>query len=348
MDNIEKNEPKKKNKIGMIFFIIGIVIIIVMLYNLGWTALITNLRKVGWWMPLIIASRLLMYPLNTMSWRTLSYLNKEEKEKLSWLRMFRLTISGYAINYITPVMALGGEPYRIMQTKDDLGTKRATSSVLNYAMMHILSHFFFWILGFILLIIFDGYKTPRLVFIASLVFIFLSLVAIIFIIKAYRKGIIVSFFKFVCKIPFLGKFVKKKMTEELKNTLIDTDKKFTDLYNHHRKEFFVALLYETMSRILSCVEFLLILWSVGQHIDIIDAIVIVTLTTLISNIAFVFPMQVGIREGALAVALKCVGIASGLGIVVGIVARINELIWITIGMLLIKVKRFGKHKYNGK
>ncbi len=344
MDNIENKDTKKKSKVGMIFFIIGIVIIAIMLYNLGWTALITNLRKVGWWMPLIIASRLLMYPLNTMSWRKLSYLTKEEKEKLSWLRMFRLTISGYAINYITPVMALGGEPYRIMQTKDDLGTKRATSSVLNYAMMHILSHFFFWICGFLLLIFFDYNKTPRAVFIASLVFILLSLLAIIFIIKAYKKGIIVSFFRFVCRIPFLGKFVKRKMTEEFKSSLIDTDKKFTDLYNHHRKEFFVALFYETLSRILSCVEFLLILWAVGQHIDMIDAIIIVTLTTLISNIAFVFPMQVGIREGALAVALKCVGVAGSLGIVVGIVARISELTWITIGMLMIKVKRFGKHK----
>ncbi|MBR1626734.1 MAG: flippase-like domain-containing protein, partial [Bacteroidales bacterium] len=182
----------KKNKIGAIFFAIGVVIIMIMLYNLGWTALVENLLKVKWWIFLIILSRLLVYPLNTMSWRTLSYLSEEEKKRLSWLRMFRLTISGYAINYITPVMALGGEPYRIVAVKQDLGTKKATSSVLNYAMMHILSHFVFWILGFFLLIFFDSYKTPHFVFISSLVFIFISLLAIIYIIKAYKKGIIVN------------------------------------------------------------------------------------------------------------------------------------------------------------
>ena len=336
----------KKNKIGAIFFSIGIIIIAIMLYNLGWRALVENLLKVKWWIFLIILSRLLMYPLNTMSWRTLSYLTQEEKKKLSWLRMFRLTISGYAINYITPVMALGGEPYRIMAIKEDLGAKRATSSVLNYAMMHILSHFVFWIIGFLLLIFFDSYKTPRFVFIASLFFIGISLIAIIYIIRAYKKGIIVNFFKILCRIPFLGKWVERKMTEGFKKNIADTDKQFTDLYNYHRKEFYLSLFYETLSRILSCTEILLILYSVGSHIDIIDAVVIVTLTSLIANIGFVFPMQVGIREGALAFALKCVGVYGGLGIVVGIITRVSELAWIIIGMDLIKIKRF--HSENNR
>lgn len=336
-------QMNKKNKIGLFFFCLGIIIILMMLYDLGWTVLVENLRRVGFWIFLIIASRLLIYPLNTMSWRTLSYLTKEERKRISWLRMFRLTISGYAINYITPVMALGGEPYRIMAMKKDLGVKRATSTVLNYAMMHILSHFIFWIIGFLLLLFFDSYKTPQIVFISSLAFIGVSLLAILYIIKAYKKGMIVSFFKFICLIPILGRIIKKKMTEDLKKILKDTDKQFTNLYNHHRNGFYKALFYETLSRILSCVEILLILWSIGIHIDIIDAVIIVTLTSLIANIGFVFPMQVGIREGALAFALGCVGVVSSMGIVVGIITRINELIWIVIGMVMIKVKRFGKH-----
>ncbi|MBQ7984989.1 MAG: flippase-like domain-containing protein [Bacteroidales bacterium] len=337
----------KTNRVGAVFFAIGILIIAFMLYNLGWHALVDNLQKVGWWIFLIIATRLLMYPLNTMAWRTLSYLNEEEKKRVSWWRMFRLTISGYAINYITPVMALGGEPYRIMAMKKDLGVKRATSSVLNYAMMHILSHFVFWIIGFLLLIFFEYSKVPRFIFISSLVFILLSIIAIIYIVKAYKKGVIVGFFKFLLKIPLLNRVVSKKMTPEFKQTLTDTDKQFTDLYNYHRKEFYKSLFLETMSRILSCAEILVILLAVGCSIDIIDSIIIVTETSLIANIGFVFPMQVGIREGGLALALATVGIPGSLGVVAGIITRISELAWIIIGVVMIKFKRFGKHEYDG-
>ncbi len=333
----------KKSKYGMFFFVVGIVIIAIMLYNLGWNVLVENLRKVGFWIFLIVATRLLVYPLNTMSWRTLSYLTPEEKKKVSWLRMFRLTISGYAINYITPVMALGGEPYRIMAMKDDLGTKRATSSVLNYAMMHILSHFVFWIIGFLLLIFFAYDRTPRFVFVASLVFIGISIIAIIYIIKAYKKGIIVGFFKFLCRVPLLKRFVKKKMTKEFQQTLSDTDKQFTDLFNLHRKEFYKALFYETLSRIFSCLEILVILRAVGVGIDMIDSIIINTETSLIANIVFVFPMQVGIREGGLTFALNSIGLAASMGVFVGMVTRITELAWIIIGVIMIKVKRFGKN-----
>lgn len=336
----------KKNKYGMFFFAVGIIIIGIMLYNLGWTALAENLRKVGFWIFLIIASRLLMYPLNTMSWRTLSYLTDEEKKRVSWLRMFRLTISGYAINYITPVMALGGEPYRIMAMKKDLGTKRAASSVLNYAMMHILSHFVFWIIGFFLLIFFEYDRAPEFVFIGSLVFIGVSIIAILYIIKAYKKGIIVSFFNLLLRIPVLKGFIRKKMTEEFKQNLADTDRQFTDLYNSHRKAFYKALFYETASRILSCAEILLILRAVGIGINIIDAIIINTETSLIANIGFFFPMQVGIREGGLTFALNSIGIAASMGVFVGIVTRISELAWIIIGVLMIKVKRFGQHEYD--
>ncbi|MBQ9311944.1 MAG: flippase-like domain-containing protein [Bacteroidales bacterium] len=340
----------KKKHINILLFFIGIILIVVMINNLGWSELLFYIKKVGWWIIPIIATRLLMYPLNTCSWRELTFYNKQEK-KVSWLRMFRLTISGYAINYITPVMALGGEPYRIVAMKKDIGTKRATSSVLTYAMMHILSHFVFWIIGFVCLFFFFMYSGLELtsfrrsILVFGCIFIVICVVAIIFMIRAYKNGIVVGFFNILKKIPIIKTFVKKKLTEEFNNTIIEIDSQFKELFNEHRASFSRSLFYETLSRIMSVTEIMIIMWAVNGVfcIGMVESIIISTITSLIANLIFIFPMQVGIREGSLSAALACIGFNSKLGVFVGMITRISELAWIIIGMGMIKVKRFGNY-----
>lgn len=337
-----------KKHISILLFLIGVIIIVVMIYNLGWQEIVNDIRNVGWWIIPIVLSRLLMYPLNTLSWREVTFYNKEERKKVSYLRMFRLTISGYAINYITPVMALGGEPYRIMAMKKDIGTKRAASSVLTYAMMHILSHFVFWIIGFILLFIFFLYSGleinsfRRIILTCGIVFIVISIIAIIFIIRAYKYGVIKRFFSFLQRIPILKNIVRKKLTSERQQSIAETDQQFTELFNNHRSAFYKSLFYETLSRIMSCTEIMLVMWAIAgvNSVSFVGAIIITTLTSLIANIVFIFPMQVGIREGGLSASLACISSLGKQGVFVGMILRISELIWIIIGMGMIKIKRF--------
>lgn len=57
------------------------------------------------------------------------------------------------------------------------------------------------------------------------------------------------------------------------------------------------------------------------------------------NILFFFPMQMGAREGGLAIIIKILGYPGGLGLGVfsSFFTRIRELVWIFIGVGLVKI-----------
>ena len=128
------------------FFFIGIAILFFMAYKLGWKTIVDNLGQTGWWFLAIVGVWIFVYLANALSLAIIIRDGSEESKRVSLMHLLKLTISAYSINYITP-LAIGGEPYKALELKPDLGTHKATSSVLLYVMMHYVSHFFFWMIS---------------------------------------------------------------------------------------------------------------------------------------------------------------------------------------------------------
>ena len=126
-----------------IFLVIGVVAIVIMLCtsDLSYEEMWANIRRAGYWFPAVVFLWALIYLVNAWSWSVI--INDGEAPKVPFRTVYKYTISGYALNYVTPVGLLGGEPYRIMELTPYVGASKATSSVILYAMMHIFSHLCF-------------------------------------------------------------------------------------------------------------------------------------------------------------------------------------------------------------
>jgi hypothetical protein len=112
-------------------------------FDVSFVELWQHLCTAGYWLIPIIGVWVLIYGINAASWwRVIKGVDPEAKVS-PWV-VYKLTISGYALNYATPVGGLGGEPYRIMELSKYVDKRKATSSVILYAMMHIFAHFWFW------------------------------------------------------------------------------------------------------------------------------------------------------------------------------------------------------------
>ena len=131
-------------KIKNIFFLFGVVAIFIMFVttDLTWNEIWHSIHKIKEWICVIFLLWVLLYMMNALTWRII--LKGNGCCNISFLKLLKITISGFALNYATPAGLMGGEPYKIFELVPYVGRERATSSVLLFSMMHIFAHFCFW------------------------------------------------------------------------------------------------------------------------------------------------------------------------------------------------------------
>ena len=106
----------KKAKLAKnIFFILGALALGIMVYSIGLNNIWRDMKQTGWWFIPIIGMWIFVYIINTLSLYIILRDGSEETKKIGFFRLFKLTISGFAINYITPFGLMGGEPYKIIE-----------------------------------------------------------------------------------------------------------------------------------------------------------------------------------------------------------------------------------------
>ncbi len=319
------------------FFLIGLAVFAWLISDFGISNIIENVKKSGWWFVPVVGVWGIVYYLNAWAWY---YVIDAKNKKVPFTNIYGITLSGFAINYITPFVNLGGEPYRVIALKDKIGLHSAVSSVILYTMLHFLSHFIFWVTA----IIFAGILLPlasglKITLLSA--FVVLS-VLIWFVFSRHKKGIFASLINFVSRLPFLNSLHKKLTKKE--ESLLKIDEEIKQLFNERKNHFYLALFFEYAARIVASLEFLFILKAIGVDISFMEAFYISAGSSLIINIFFFMPFELGTREGGLYLVLDSLGLAAGVGIYIGLVNRVREFFWILIGLILIQFNGKKKEK----
>ncbi|KKO88831.1 MULTISPECIES: lysylphosphatidylglycerol synthase transmembrane domain-containing protein [Sphingobacterium] len=322
----------------VLFMLIGIGTLAYMIHAMGIDEIWNNLENIGWWFLPVLGSWAVLYWMNAMAFKAIIQEPELPQTNVPFWKVLQLTISGYAINYITPFVALGGEPYRIMELKNYVGGSKAGSSVLLYGVMHILSHILFWVASVFLILWFVPAST--MVNVACAAIFVMAIICTWLFTKFYKKGITISLLKALSKLPLVGKKVGN-LLETKYETLNDVDQQVKNLFQNRRGRFYTALFWEFVARVVGCFEIYFIGLALDINIDFIDAMIISSGSSLFANLVFFFPMQLGTREGGLAMAVMSIGLPAKVGIFMGVVTRIREIVWIMIGlgwMSLVKKK----------
>ena len=134
----------------------------------------------------------------------------------------------------------------------------------------------------------------------------------------------VAFIRMGSRLPFLKKKVLH-FAETHKEKLENIDKQIALLHRQKKRTFYSALFLEYTARVVSCLEIFA------------DCCLIAAFSSLLANLLFFLPMQLGGREGGFALAVGGLSLSGAYGVYAALITRVREMVWIVIGLALMKV-----------
>lgn len=337
-----------RKRLSTILFLIGIAAVVVMLltFKISFIELWDYIRKASFW---LVAAVLLwggLYALNALSMRII--VRGSGPCPVSFGRMWQIVVSGFALNTTVPVGGIGGEPYRIMELAKFIGTERATSSVVLFAMMHVFSHFWFWLTGIVVYVcmaLTGILPMPISMRWLSLLAALLCMGGIWLFTRGYKYGLVHKAICLLGHIPGLKRW-SRHFELNHRESLHTIDRQIAAFHGQNRRAFLQSFLLEYLGRMLQSFEVFFIMMIFGSArmespasllFALASAFLILVFTSLFANLIGFIPLQLGGREGGFALSVAILGMQAELGLSIGIVCRVREIIWAIIGLLIMRL-----------
>jgi uncharacterized membrane protein YbhN (UPF0104 family) len=144
----------------------------------------------------------------------------------------------------------------------------------------------------------------------------------------------------------LNKIINLK--QDRRENLLKLDSEIASLYNNHKSTFYKGLFAEYLARVISAMEFYIILRAMNVETDVFQAIYIHAISSLLLNLMFFVPMEAGVREGGLYLILGSLHADPQIGIFTAVINRIREFAWTIIGLLIILFQNNSQNNLESK
>jgi uncharacterized protein (TIRG00374 family) len=339
-------------RVRLLVFAAGAFIFAILIRQAGLGGLLNALHRTGWVLLPIIGVWGVTYLTNTFAWEQLirasaSGAAARGRPTIPFLRAYAISVASFAINYVTPFVALGGEPFRIASAAQWIGTARAAGSVVSFRVAHSLGQVIFWIIAVPVAFVVLPHTPATAIVLAVAAILLLATAAIL--LSLFRRGFVVRVLDTLPRLPILRRFAPR--LERARATLEHIDSQMTVLTeaDGERSRLIAAVVAEVAGRCVAMLEFLFIARAMGLHIGYPTAFVIGAFSQLVIVLTIFLPFELGSREGGLYLIYQLLGLPPALGVYTAVVTRLRELIWIAIGLTFVWVsgRRGGRRAGRG-
>ncbi|HEY0776773.1 MAG TPA: lysylphosphatidylglycerol synthase domain-containing protein [Gemmatirosa sp.] len=322
-------------------FLAGVAFLAWLVVTTGPRAILRDLARTGWtFVPLVLIWGG-VYVLNTVAWLALlrgaaaadaGEDGADVAATVPFPRAFAVTVSAFALNYVTPFVSLGGEPFKGAAAARWVGRPRAAASVVGFRIVHTIGQFLFWVLTVpVAWAVLPADRTTRALLLAVSIVLVPASAGALLLLRARVLGRALD--ALGRARGTLGMRLASRL-EPRRAALAAVDADLAAVARHPAT-LAVALGAEVAGRFLAALEFVFVARVAGARFGYADAVVAAGVSQVVMNLLFFVPFEAGTREGGLFLVARLLGLAPSVGIYAALVTRLRELTWIGIGLVLI-------------
>jgi len=309
-------------------FLAGAALFAFFVFVAGPRRLVSDAGRTGWMIIPILLLYGVTYLLMAAAWRVTM---ADEPGRPGFWRIFVITVSGFSLDFLTPGINVGGEPFKVAALAPRMGRRRAGAAVILYQFVHTIGIVLATLTAIAAAMI--VLPMPR----GLLVLAFASAIGLVvlagLVFEASRRGVLARTFDFLARLPVLGRLTVR--LARFRPALEAIDQQVSTFTLERRGAFASAVLLEYVGRCLLLCEVYVILWTVGAPLSLVAAFGVDGFSSLIGNAIFFVPYELGTKEGALYLLTRIAGADPRLGVYASLVIRARDMIWIAAGLLLI-------------
>ncbi len=310
-------------KLQSALLLIGVGFLGYLLWRIGPGELWRELRLLGWGIVPVVLSEGIAEMIHTIGWR---YCLSGEQRSIPWRKLFPIRMAGYAINYLTPTAALGGEATKAALLAAHSAGPEAVSGVLIGKLCFAFAHLLFAVGGSLLVL--WKVSLPVAMWTAMLI----SSAAVgtgmgIFLVlqRGGKLGAVVRW--------FVNRRIGGAAMERFAANITQVDAVLQTFYRERPADLIRAICWHLLGYSLGIAQTWYFMFLLTPNASWLTAAVVWFLGMWFDLVTFAIPLNAGSLEGTRIVTLKAVGADALLGMTYGVSLRLAMLFWSGFGLL---------------
>ena len=308
-----------------LFLLLGLGLLVVLATQIDLAKVKTYLADMGWAFPLIFLPYIVVYCCDTLGWR----LAFGSSVSIPFFTLFLTRVGGEAVNNLTPFAYLGGEPIKAhLLTRFQIPLIQGMAASIIAKMLISISQFIFVILGAALAL-------SHLVTRPDLLWPLILLVVVVGVLLAgLSYGLRVGLFTTLFRILDHWNVTPSRL-ERWRAQLRQLDETIVGFARRYPSYLCLSLGLHFLGWALGTLEVLAIFYAVGIPISVREALAIEALASVVKAVAFFIPGSLGVQDGGNVLLLTLFGYPSSFGLTFSLVRRLRELLWISLGLMVL-------------
>ena len=305
--------------------VVGVALAVILFARIGLDPVMEVIGRIHWWQFALIC---LAYPLvlaaDTLGWRYAF-----ARDRAPFTRLFLARAAGEAVNAVSVVAPIGGEPLRAWLVRPWVTYEDSVPSLIVAKTANVAAQALFQ--AVVLALTVALLNVPRRLTMAMLALLVVEAVAIAALVATQVTG----------AMAWMGRRLQRFGMRGGAKSATRMDQTLSAYYRRERGRFGASLGFHLLGRALGSVEALVILWALALPPSALAAVAIEAIGSGVRFATFFLPGSIGVLEGANAAAFGALGLGAGAGLAFTVLRRARQIVWIALGLAAIGLARVG-------